>query len=114
MIVYYLFLFLGLVCLTGPWIARHFGYEARGKPYDLIGTGGVFFLLGAFFGIGMEIVSRYVGVSTATLILPWFQALLLISLCIAWVAMIGGVTWAADKLVRETEHKPMQQRAVNA
>ena len=43
---------LAVACLSAPLFAKYAGYEIYKKPYDMVGVGGLFFLLAAAFGLG--------------------------------------------------------------
>ncbi len=43
---------LAIACLSAPLFAKYAGYEIHKKPYDMVGVGGLFFLLAAAFGLG--------------------------------------------------------------
>lgn len=43
---------LALACLTAPLFALHAGYEIKKKPFDMVGVGGLFFLVAAAFMVG--------------------------------------------------------------
>ena len=62
---YYELIVLGLVCLVTPWLAKLAGYEIARKPFDLVGIGGVFFLLASAFGLGMNLVESLRGIGSA-------------------------------------------------
>lgn len=43
---------LAVACLSAPLFAKYAGYEIHKKPYDMVGVGGLFFLLAAAFSLG--------------------------------------------------------------
>jgi hypothetical protein len=96
--MYFQLLLLGLICLIAPGLARLAGYETRRKPFDLVGFGGIFFLLAASLGLGPVIVDslrKMVGL---------FRALTIISLCLGWISLIVGAIWSTVEVLRESEH----------
>jgi hypothetical protein len=96
--MYFQLLVLGLICLAAPVFARFAGYETRRKPFDLVGIGGIFFLLAASFGMGPSLVSK-------TGSLPgFFQVLMIISLCLGWISLIVGAVWSTIEVIQEPEH----------
>jgi hypothetical protein len=55
--MYYEIMVLGLISLAAPWLARWAGYETTRKPFDLVGVGGIFFLLTTAFDLGTSLVT---------------------------------------------------------
>jgi len=96
--MYFQLLVLGLICLAAPGFARFAGYETHRKPFDLVGIGGIFFLLAASFGLGMNMVDALR--SAAGL----FQVLTVISLCLGWISLIVGAIWSTLEVIQEPEH----------
>ncbi len=43
---------LAVACLSAPLFAKYAGYEIHKKPFDMVGVGGLFFLLAAAFSLG--------------------------------------------------------------
>jgi hypothetical protein len=106
--MYYPLLLLGLICLIAPGLARFAGYETPRKPFDLVGSGGIFFLLAASFGLGSTVVDslrNMVGL---------FQFLTIISLCLGWVSLIVGAVWSTLGVLRESDHTLLHGGAVKA
>jgi|ERR1043166_250215 hypothetical protein len=96
--MYFQLLVLGLICLAAPVFARFAGYETRRKPFDLVGIGGIFFLLAASFGMGPSLLANVKS-------LPGFlQVLTVISMCLGWISLIVGAVWSTIEVIQEPEH----------
>ena len=67
---------LAIACLSVQFVAKYIGHNVKKLPYDLVGLGGLFFLLTAASGLelgGPEIVHSLVGmVSMISPIMGWF------------------------------------------
>src|SRR5213594_4872076 len=95
--MYFQLLFLGLICLAAPGLVRFAGYEIPRKPFDLVGIGGIFFLLAASFGLGLNVIDVRG--------LPGlFRVLTIIAFCLAWISLIVGAVWSTIEVVREPDH----------
>ena len=81
--MYFQLLVLGLICLAAPGLVRFAGYETRRKPFDLVGIGGIFFLLAASFGLGPNLVGSLRDMPEV------FVVLTIISLCLGWISWTG-------------------------
>ena len=99
--MYYEIMVLGLISLAAPWLARWAGYETTRKPFDLVGVGGIFFLMTTAFDLGVSLIP--------TLQSPMHMAMMVafvigaILLTIAGVWGIGGAFHEpTDRLT--TEH----------
>ncbi len=97
--MYFQLLLLGLICLAAPGLARFAGYETRRKPFDLVGIGGIFFLLAASFGLGPNVVE---GLGKVTGLL---NGLTVISFCLGWLSLIVGAVWGTIEVIQEPEHR---------
>ena len=86
--MYYEIMVLGLISLAAPWLARWAGYETTRKPFDLVGVGGIFFLLTTAFELGLNLIptlqSLMHGAMTVALVIG------MILLAIAGIWGIGG------------------------
>ena len=60
--LYYGLIVLGLVCLSAPFWAKLAGYETHRKPFDLVGAGGVFFMLAASFQLATSMSARFAAI----------------------------------------------------
>ena len=96
--MYFQLLLLGLFCLTAPGLARFAGYETPRKPFDLVGIGGVFFLLAASFGLGPNLVE------SLRRLAGFWNGLMVISFCLGWISLIVGAVWSTIEVIREPEH----------
>jgi len=67
---------LAIACLSVQFVAKYVGHNVKKLPYDLVGLGGMFFLLTAASGLelgGPDIVHSLVGmVSMIAPIMGWF------------------------------------------
>jgi hypothetical protein len=99
---YYELIVLGLVCLVTPWLAKLAGYEIARKPFDLVGIGGVFFLLASAFGLGMNLVESLRGIGSA------FQ---IVTIVLGWLALSAGAVWGTLDVMREPNHGLTRSRA---
>ena len=67
---------LAISCLSVQFVAKYVGHNVKKLPYDLVGLGGLFFLLTAASSLelgGPEIVHSLVGmVSMVAPIMGWF------------------------------------------
>lgn len=71
---------LGVACLSAPLFAKYAGYEITKKPYDMVGVGGLFFLLAAAFSLGPAKVDFLINIGTmgsaASHILGWLMVIM--------------------------------------
>ena len=87
---------LGLISLAAPWLARWAGYETTRKPFDLVGVGGIFFLMTTAFDLGVSLI-------------PTLQSLMHVSMMVAFVIgaillTIAGV-WGIGGAFHEPAHR---------
>ncbi len=76
---------LAFAALIAPVFARYAGYELRRKPFELVGTSGLFFLLSVTFGVLP--ITDFAGLTAL------WNALGIISYFIGWICMLVGVVW---------------------
>ena len=76
--MYYPLIVLGLVCLISPWLGRMSRYEISRKSFDLVGIAGMFFLLAASFGLGMNLVD---------LLHDSGKVMMVVSFVLGWIAL---------------------------
>jgi len=100
--MYYELIVLGLVCLGAPWLAKMSGFEASRKPLDLVGVGGIFFLLTAAFGLGMNLVTALADTG---------RGLMVISMILGWIGLGAGAVWGTLDVLREPNHGLAHHRA---
>jgi hypothetical protein len=93
--LYYELIVLGLACLAAPITARLAGFETHRKPFDLVGAGGVFFLLGASLSLAGMIF---------TAITELCSVLMMISFVLGWIGLLIGAFWITSEVFRETNH----------
>ena len=78
-------IFLAIACLSVQFFAKYAGHNVKKLPYDLVGLGGLFFLLTASSGLdlgGLDILKAVVNlVSTISPIMGW--------LCLLGATMMG-------------------------
>ncbi len=71
---------LAVACLSAPLFAKYAGYEIHKKPYDMVGVGGLFFLLAAAFSLGPLRVEFMYNVavigSIASHVLGWLMVII--------------------------------------
>ncbi len=71
---------LAVACLSAPLFAKYAGYEIHKKPYDMVGVGGLFFLLAAAFSLGpLRVEFMYniaVTGSIASHVLGWLMVII--------------------------------------
>lgn len=83
-------IFLALACLSVQFFAKYAGYNVKKAPYDLVGLGGLFFLLTAASGLelgGPDVVhylTSLVGV---------------ISPIVGWLCLLGGTLMGVLELI---------------
>lgn len=90
---------LAIACLSAPLFAKYAGYEITKKPYDMVGVGGLFFLLGAAFTLGPSKVDFLVNIATIGSV---------VSHVLGWLMVIIGAFRSALDVVMEVEHRPMR------
>lgn len=90
---------LAMACLSAPLFAKYAGYEINKKPYDMVGVGGLFFLLGAAFHLGPSKVEFLVHLSTMGS---------LIAHVIGWLLVIIGAFRSAVDVMLEKEARAMR------
>src|SRR4051812_8761103 len=78
-------IFLAIACLSVQFFAKYAGHNVKKLPYDLVGLGGLFFLLTAASGLdlaGLDIVKAVVTlVATIAPIMGW--------LCLLGATLMG-------------------------
>jgi len=71
---------LAVACLSAPLFAKYAGFEITKKPYDMVGVGGLFFLLGAAFTLGPSRVEFMLSIgeigSIASHVLGWLMVII--------------------------------------
>jgi hypothetical protein len=93
--MFYELIVLGLACLAAPICARLAGFETHRKPFDLVGAGGIFFLLGGSFKLAGDLFAVMLGLS---------QGLMMISFILGWVGLLIGAFWIAAEVFQEEDH----------
>ena len=100
--MYYELIVLGLVCLGAPWLAKMTGFETGRKPFDLVGVAGMFFLLTAAFGLGMDLISGLAEIG---------KAFMLVSMLLGWIALGVGAVWGTIDVIREPHDGLLHHKA---
>ena len=100
--MYYELIVLGLVCLGSPWLARAAGFETGRKPFDLVGVAGMFFLLTAAFGLGIDLVVALADIG---------RAFMLVSMLLGWIALGIGAVWGTIDVIREPHNGLLHHKA---
>ena len=85
---------LGVACLSAPLFAKYSGYEIAKKPYDMVGVGGLFFLLGAAFDLGPAKVEFLANIGSTGRI---------VSHILGWLLVIMGAFRSALDVIMERE-----------
>ena len=85
---------LGIACLSAPLFAKHAGYEITKKPYDMVGVGGLFFLLGAAFTLGPSKVDFLLNIGSLGSI---------VSHVLGWLMVIIGAFRSAVDVIMERD-----------
>ena len=93
--MYYELIVLGLACLGAPICARLAGFETRRKPFDVVGAGGIFFLLGASFNLAG---------GPFTTILALLNGLMMVSFVLGWLGLVIGAFWITSEVFHEVDH----------
>ena len=94
--MYYELIVLGIVCFLAPGLARLAGYETGRKGFDLVGVGGIFFLLTAAFMLGGNMVLM-LGSNIG-------HMLSMITFALATLSLLIGAVWEMVEVVMEPEH----------
>lgn len=93
-------IFLAIACLSVQFFAKYAGHNVKKLPYDLVGLGGLFFLLSAASGLdlsGMDLVKVVVNlVATLAPLLGW--------LCLLGATLMGMLDLFMHVMM-ETEKK---------
>jgi len=100
--MYYELIVLGLICLASPALAKIAGFETGRKPFDLIGVGGMFLLLSAAFGLGMNLVLALADIG---------RSFMVVSMLLGWVALGSGAVWGTIDVIREPDHGLLRHKA---
>jgi hypothetical protein len=93
--MYYELIVLGLACLGAPICARLAGFETRRKPFDVVGAGGVFFLLGASFSLAGGMFPALMSLASG---------LMMLSFMLGWVGLLIGAFWITFEVFHEADH----------
>ena len=99
--MYYPLIVLGVVCLAAPYIARLGAYETHRKPFDMVGVGGIFFLLAASFGLGFALIA---GARDVQFWAVLTRVLMICSFILGWIALGIGAVWSTIEVWRAPEH----------
>lgn len=100
--LYYELIVLGLACLGAPICARLSRFETHRKPFDLVGAGGVFFLLGASLSLAGGLFTAITALCTV---------LMAIAFVLGWIALVIGTFWIIGEVFRETDHGMLHRGA---
>ncbi len=87
---------LGIACLSAPLFAKLAGYEIYKKPYDMVGVGGLFFLLGAAFTLGPSKVEFLQNIGSIGSV---------VSHVLGWLLVIIGSFRSAIDVIMEKEER---------
>jgi hypothetical protein len=97
----YEIMMLGLICVAAPWLARWAGYETTRKPFDLVGVGGIFFLLTTALDLGVSLITTLPTLMHMTMMVAFTIGVILLT-----IAGIWGINGVFHEPVRRltTEH----------
>jgi len=98
----YEIMMLGLISLAAPWLARWAGYETTRKPFDLVGVGGIFFLLTTAFDLAVSLVP---------LLANPMHIAMISALVVGMILLIIGGLWGIDAVFHEPSHRPATGQA---
>jgi len=101
--MFYELIVLGLACLGAPICARLAGFETHRKPFDLVGAGGIFFLLGSSFKLAGELFTTMTVLN---------QSLMMGAFCLGWLGLLIGAFWVAVEVFREADHGVLHKGGV--
>jgi len=91
---------LAVACLSVQFFAKYAGHNVKTLPYDMVGLGGLFFLLTASSGLdlgGLDVIKSIVNlVSTVSPIMGW--------LCLLGATLMGVLDMVMHVLA-QTEKK---------
>ncbi len=115
---------LAVACLSAPLFAKYAGYEIHKKPYDMVGVGGLFFLLAAAFSLGpLRVEFMYniaVTGSIASHVLGWLMVIIGAFRATVDVLMEKDVTMPQEgdeefheHIRRHSPHHPHKVRKMN-
>ena len=93
--LYYGLIVLGLASLSAPFLARLAGYETHRKPLDLVGAGGIFFMLAASFSLASTL---------HTSVAQMCGFLMMGSFIIGLMGLLIGAFWTAHEVLHESDH----------
>jgi hypothetical protein len=86
---------LAIACLSVQFFAKYAGHNVKKLPYDLVGLGGLFFLLTAASGMdlgGIDIIHSVVGLVAA------------ISPIMGWLCLLGATLMGVLDLLVHVMH----------
>jgi hypothetical protein len=89
---------LGLACMSAPLFAKYAGHEIKRKPYDLVGTAGLFFILAASFTVGPSKIEAFHELSDVGM---------LSSYLLGWILLVIGALRGMMDVLLEHNHRVM-------
>jgi hypothetical protein len=93
--IFYGLIVLGLAGLFAPFCGKLAGYETHRKPFDLVGVGGMFFLLSAAFQLAIPMMAPIAAIC---------HGLMIAAFIIGWIGLLCGTFWATSEVLREPDH----------
>ena len=86
--MHYELMMLGLIGLAAPWLAHWAGLQTTRKPFDLVGVGGIFFLLATALDLGESLIRRLATPMHDVMVVAFVIGLILLAIGGLWG--IGG------------------------
>lgn len=89
-------IFLAIACLSVQFFAKYAGHNTKKVTYDLVGLGGLFFLLTSASGLdlgGLEVVQAVVSI------------VLTVAPIMGWLCLLGATLMGVIDLLMQTEKK---------
>jgi len=86
---------LAIACLSVQFVAKYSGHNVKKLPYDLIGLGGLFFLLTAASGldlVGLEMVR------------PFVSMVAMLSPMMGWFCLLGATVIGVFDILKHLMH----------
>jgi hypothetical protein len=86
---------LAIACLSVQFVAKYVGHNVKKMPYDLVGLGGLFFLLTAASGIdlgGLDLLRSLVGV------------VLMYAPIMGWLCLLGATVIEVFDIMKHLMH----------
>jgi len=86
---------LAIACLSVQFVAKYVGHNVKKLPYDIVGLGGLFFLLTAASGLelgGLDMIHSLVGM------------VVMISPIMGWFCLLGATLMSVLDILKHLMH----------